>query len=148
MSLGLNKVYLLGNLGDDPVLRWTKSGTAVLHMSIATTETYIEKGGGRREVTNWHRAVLWGRRGEAMEKFLRKGSRVMVEGNLRTSSWDDKDGTKRYRTEVNVRDIFLLSDRRAAESSSRAGQEPSPTEFNFGDHYGAAADPTTAEAAA
>lgn len=107
MAEGLNRVLLLGNLGQDPELRMTSGGQAVLKMRLATSETYLDKNKVRQERTEWHSVVVWGRRAEALSKFLTKGSRLFVEGGLRTSSYDDKDGNKRYRTEVVAQNIIL-----------------------------------------
>ncbi len=107
MAEGLNRVMLLGNLGADPELRFTQSGSAVLNMRLATTESYLDRNKVRQERTDWHNIVLWGKRGEALAKFLAKGSTIFVEGGLRTSSYDDKDGVKRYKTEVHATNIIL-----------------------------------------
>jgi single-strand DNA-binding protein len=98
---------LLGNLGADPELRFTQSGQAVLNMRLATTESYLDKNKVRQERTDWHNIVLWGKRGEALAKFLTKGTTIFVEGGLRTSSYDDKEGNKRYKTEIHATNIIL-----------------------------------------
>lgn len=100
MSEGVNRVMLLGNLGADAELRMTPGGQAVLKFRLATTEGYQDRAGQRQERTEWHQVVLWGKRGEALSRYLTKGTRVFVEGGLRTSSYDDRDGNKRYKTEV------------------------------------------------
>jgi single-strand DNA-binding protein len=107
MSEGLNRVMLLGNLGADPELRYTQGGQAVLNMRIATTETYLDKDKVRQERTDWHNVVVWGKRGEALGKFLTKGSSIFIEGSLRTSSYEDKEGVKRYKTEVIAQNVIL-----------------------------------------
>ena len=107
MPEGLNRVMLLGNLGADPELRMTSGGQAVLKLRLATSETYLDRNKVRQERTEWHSVVVWGKRGEALSKILSKGSRIFVEGGLRTSSYDDKDGNKRYRTEVVANNIIL-----------------------------------------
>jgi len=107
MAEGLNRVMLLGNLGADPELRYTQSGSAVLNMRLATTESYLDKNKVRQERTDWHNIVLWGKRGEALAKFLTKGTTIFVEGGLRTSSYDDKEGNKRYKTEIHANNIIL-----------------------------------------
>ena len=106
MADGLNKVMLLGNLGADPELRTTQQGTAILKLRIATTESYLDKNNVRQERTEWHQCTLWGKRGEALSKFLKKGDRIFVEGSLRTTSYE-KNGEKRYSTEVNVLNVIL-----------------------------------------
>jgi single-strand DNA-binding protein len=107
MAEGLNRVLLLGNLGADPELRVTSGGQSVLKLRLATSETYLDKNRVRQERTEWHSVVVWGKRAEALSKFLTKGSRLFIEGGLRTSSYDDKEGNKRYRTEIVANNIIL-----------------------------------------
>lgn len=107
MSEGLNRVMLLGNLGADPELRMTNGGQAVLKCRLATSETYLDKNRERQERTEWHDVVIWGKRAEGLGKFLAKGHRIFVEGRLQTSSYDDRDGVKRYRTEVVANNVIL-----------------------------------------
>jgi single-strand DNA-binding protein len=107
MAEGLNRVMLLGNLGADPELRMTSGGQAVLKLRLATSETYLDKNRQRQERTEWHNVVIWGKRAEALAKILTKGTRIFVEGGLRTSSYEDRDGNKRYRTEVVSSNILL-----------------------------------------
>src|SRR3954469_912710 len=107
MAEGLNRVMLLGNLGADPELRFTQGGQAVLNMRLATTESYLDKNKVRQERTDWHSVVVWGKRGEALAKILAKGSSIFIEGSLRTSSYDDRDGNKRYKTEVVANNVLL-----------------------------------------
>src|SRR5262245_56281315 len=122
MADGLNRVMLLGNLGADPDLRFTQNGQAVLHMRLATTETYLDRDKVRKERTDWHNVVVWGKRGEALAKFLNKGSSIFVEGSLRTSSYDDREGNKRYKTEVVANNILLTGGR---GRGGGGGDEPS-----------------------
>ncbi len=107
MADGLNRVMLLGNLGADPELRMTSGGQAVLKMRLATSETYLDRNRVRQERTEWHAVVVWGKRAEALSKFLTKGTKLFVEGSLRTSSYEDKEGNKRYRTEVVANNVLL-----------------------------------------
>jgi single-strand DNA-binding protein len=107
MAEGLNRVMLLGNLGADPELRVTSGGQSVLKLRLATSETYLDKNRVRQERTEWHSVVVWGKRAEALGKFLTKGSRLFIEGGLRTSSYDDKEGNKKYRTEIVASNIIL-----------------------------------------
>ncbi len=102
----VNKVILIGNLGADPELRMTGGGQAVLKLRLATSESYLDKNRVRQERTEWHSIVVWGKRGEALSKFLTKGSRLFVEGSLRTSSYE-VEGQKRYRTEIVAREVIL-----------------------------------------
>jgi single-strand DNA-binding protein len=107
MAEGLNRVTLLGNLGAEPELRMTNGGTGVLKLRLATSETYLDRNKQRQERTEWHRVVVWGRRAEALGKILTKGDRILIEGSLRTSSYDDKDGNKRYTTEIVANNVVL-----------------------------------------
>lgn len=111
---------LLGNLGADPELRMTQSGQAVLSLRVATTESYLDKDKERRERTDWHSVVVWGKRGEALSKILRKGSSIFVEGSLRTSSYDAKDGSKRYKTEVMATSVILAGGGHARPTAAPA----------------------------
>ena len=110
MAEGLNKVMLLGNLGADPELKVTPSGQAILKLRLATTESYLDKSNTRQERTEWHSVTVWGKRGEALAKILAKGSSIFVEGGIRTSSYE-KDGEKRYRTEIVANNIILAGGR-------------------------------------
>lgn len=112
MSDGLNRVMLLGNLGADPELRFTQGGQPVLNMRLATTESYLDKDKVRQERTDWHQVVVWGKRGEALAKFLTKGSSLFIEGSIRTSSYDDRDGNKRYKTEIIANNVLLTGGKR------------------------------------
>ena len=125
MAEGLNRVMLLGNLGADPELRYTQSGQAVLNMRLATTESYLDKNKVRQERTDWHNVVLWGKRGEALAKFLTKGTTIFVEGGLRTSSYDDKEGNKRYKTEIHANNIILAGRGRGGAGGGEMGEGPS-----------------------
>jgi single-strand DNA-binding protein len=127
MAEGLNRVMLLGNLGADPELRMTSGGQAVLKLRLATSETYLDRNKVRQERTEWHSVVVWGKRGEALSKILSKGSRIFVEGGLRTSSYDDKEGKKRYKTEV-VANNIILSGGGAGRGGPRSSDGPGPAE--------------------
>jgi single-strand DNA-binding protein len=122
----MNKVLIVGNLGADPELRFTQGGQAVLNLRVATTESYLDKSGARQERTDWHSVVVWGKRGEALSKTLGKGSGVFVEGALRTSSYDGKDGQKRYKTEIIAADVVQLARRSSAEQPDGARQAHAP----------------------
>jgi single-strand DNA-binding protein len=111
MADGLNRVMLFGNLGADPELKMTSGGQAVLKMRLATTESYLDRNKVRQERTEWHSVVLWGKRAEALSRFLSKGSKLFIEGSLRTSSYDDRDGNKRYKTEVVASNVILTGGR-------------------------------------
>jgi single-strand DNA-binding protein len=128
MAEGLNRVLLMGNLGADPELRVTNSGQAVLKLRLATSETYLDRNKVRQERTEWHNVVIWGKRAEALSKFLTKGSRLFVEGGLRTSSYDDKEGNKRYRTEVVAQNIILVGGRGGPGGDRARGGDAGPDE--------------------
>lgn len=121
MADGLNRVMLLGNLGADPELRFTQGGQAVLNMRLATTESYLDKDKVRRERTDWHNVVVWGKRGEALAKILAKGSSMFIEGSIRTSSYDDRDGNKRYKTEIHATNILLTGRGRGGGEDAGGG---------------------------
>src|SRR5712675_335790 len=104
----VNKVILVGNLGRDAELRYTPGGAAVATINMATTEVWNDKGGQRQEKTEWHRVVLWGKSAESLSEYLTKGKQIYVEGRLQTRQWDDKDGNKRYTTEIRGDRIVLL----------------------------------------
>src|SRR5713226_6610004 len=104
----VNKVILVGNLGRDAELRYTPGGAAVATINMATTEVWNDKGGQRQEKTEWHRVVLWGKTAESLAEYLTKGKQIYVEGRLQTRQWDDKDGNKRYTTEIRGDRIVLL----------------------------------------
>jgi single-strand DNA-binding protein len=106
----LNRVMLLGNLGADPELRTTPGGQAILKLRLATTETYLDRSNVRQERTEWHRITVWGKRGEALGKFLQKGDRIFVEGRIQTSSYE-KNGEKRYSTDIIANNIILSGGR-------------------------------------
>jgi single-strand DNA-binding protein len=111
MAEGLNKVMLIGNLGRDPELRYTQGGQPILNMRLATNESFQNRDGERQERTEWHSVILWGKRGEALGKILSKGSQLCVEGRLQTRSWEDKQGQKRYTTEIVATNVILLGGR-------------------------------------
>ena len=116
---GLNKVMLIGRLGSDPELRYTPDGTAVANFSIATSEEWKDKNTGeKKERTEWHRVVAWRKLGEICGEYLAKGKQIYVEGRIQTRSWEDKDGNKRYTTEIVASDIQFLG---AKDSNNASG---------------------------
>jgi single-strand DNA-binding protein len=121
MAKSVNKVILIGNLGKDPEVKVTPSGTPVAKFSLATNERYKDKAGQWQDRTEWHNLVAWQRTAEIIGEYVKKGSKIYVEGSLRTSSWDDKNtGEKKYRTEIVVNDLVLLSGRGDGEGASRS----------------------------
>ena len=129
----INKAILIGNLGGDPEVRYTQTGTAVANFNLATTETWT-KDGSKEEKTEWHRIVAFGRLGEICGEYLSKGSKVYIEGRIQTRQWDDKDGNKRYTTEIVAREMKILSPRSGGGSGSSAyDEEPPLPEPSMGD---------------
>jgi len=114
----LNKVILIGNLGRDPEVRYTTGGSPVANFTMATTETWNDSSTGeKKERTEWHKIVVWGKQAEIAGEYLRKGKQVYVEGGLQTREWTDRDGNKRYTTEVKAQRFLMLG---------RAGDKPQP----------------------
>ncbi len=103
-----NSVRLIGNLGDDPKVRKLDSGKTVANFTIATNEIYRDSKGEKQSETTWHRLVAWGNQAEIVEKYLKKGSEIAIEGKLTNRSWDDKNGEKQYMTEILVNEILML----------------------------------------
>jgi single-strand DNA-binding protein len=138
MPGGVNKVILVGHLGADPDMRYTPSGQGVCEMRIATSESWNDKSGQRQERTEWHRIVVWGKRAEVCSKYLSKGRQVYVEGRIQTRSYDDKEGNKRYVTEIVAQDVqFLGGGRDGAREGSRQTDPPPPSDGDFaGGGYG------------
>ena len=104
----VNKAILVGNLGRDAEMRFTSGGTPVATVSLATTERYNDREGNKKEDTQWHRIVIWGKTAESLHEYLTKGKQIYVEGRLQTRQWDDKDGNKRYTTEIRGDRVVLL----------------------------------------
>ena len=120
----INKAILIGNLGADPEVRYTQSGSAVANFNLATTETWT-KDGKKEEKTEWHRVVAFARLGEICGEYLSKGSKVYIEGRIQTRQWDDKDGNKRYTTEIVAREMKMLSPK-GGSSAGDSGYEEQP----------------------
>ncbi len=107
----VNKVILIGNLGADPEMRNTQSGSNVVNFNVATTSKWKGRDGQQQEQTEWHRLVAFGRLGEISGQYLRKGSKVYIEGRIQTQQWDDKDGNKRYTTQIIAQEMKMLDSR-------------------------------------
>ncbi|MBS1986186.1 MAG: single-stranded DNA-binding protein [Bdellovibrionales bacterium] len=118
---GINKVIIIGNLGKDPELRHTPQGQAVATFSVATSESWNDKTGQKQERTEWHRIVVWGKQAELCSKYLSKGRKAYIEGRLQTRAWDDKEGQKRYTTEIVANTVQFLDS--AGGSASRGGMD-------------------------
>ncbi len=136
-SRGINKVILVGSLGQDPENKYLPSGSAVCNFSVATSESWKDKQtGDQREQTEWHRCVVFNRLAEICGEYLRKGSRVYIEGQLGTRSWE-QDGSKRYSTEIVARDMQMLDSRQSAGNHDpvreKVGLPPQQTEDEFSD---------------
>lgn len=121
----VNKVILVGNLGADPEVRYAPSGTAVANFSLATTDQWTNKEGGKEEKTEWHRIVAFGRLGEICGEYLHKGKQVYVEGRLQTRSWEDREGVKRYTTEIVANTMQMLGPKgKDGNTADRMGERP------------------------
>ena len=123
---GVNKAILIGNLGSDPEVKYTPSGVPVANVSLATNESWTDRSGERQERTEWHRLVFWRKLAEIVGQYLRKGSKVYVEGRIETRSWDDQNGQKRYTTEIVVNDMQMLDSRGEMEGGGAAGPPVPP----------------------
>ncbi len=122
MARGINKVIIVGNLGQDPETRYMPSGSAVTNMSIATSESWKDKQTGeQKDRTEWHRVAMFGKLAEIAAEYLKKGSQVYIEGKLRTRKWQDKSGADRYTTEVIADEMQMLGGRSGGGSSSMGG---------------------------
>ena len=143
MSRGVNKAIIVGNLGNDPEVRRTQSGSAVATISVATSESWTDKGSGQKQTkTEWHKIVFFNRLAEVVEQYLTKGSQVYVEGKLETKKWTDKDGVDRYTTQIIARDMQMLGGRgdngapqsqAATRSAQGAPPDSGAPDINFDD---------------
>lgn len=124
MAKGVNKVILIGNLGQDPEIRYTANGSAVANFSVATSDTWKDKQGEKQERTEWHRCVAFNRPAEVIGEYLKKGSKVYVEGRVQTRKWQDQSGQDRYTTEIVVTDFQML-DGRGGAGESGGSRRPS-----------------------
>lgn len=133
----LNKVMLIGRLGQDPEVRYTQSNTAVATLNLATNERYKDGNGEYQDKTEWHRVVAWGRTAEICQQYLTKGSMIYVEGPLQTREWEDKQGQKRYTTEVKALQMTMLDSRRSGGGGM--SEMPSAQSSNNAQNSGASA---------
>ena len=124
--MGVNKAILLGNLGRDPELKYTPGGSALATFSLATTERYQGKDGQRQEKTEWHNVVVWGKRAEFVNQYLKKGRTVYIEGRITNRSWDGNDGVKKYRSEIVANVIEFAGGGRGDDSAGQSRDIPLP----------------------
>ena len=120
----VNKVILVGNLGRDAELRYTPGGAAVATINMATTDVYKDREGQKKEDTQWHRVILWGRTAESLNEYLTKGKQIYVEGRLQTRKWTDKDGVEKYTTEIRGDRVVLLGGGAGGGGGQRAARGP------------------------
>ena len=137
MSRSLNKVMLIGNLGKDPEIRTTNSGTRVATLSVATSRRWKSSSGEDQEKTEWHRVILWNNRGTGLadvaEKYLKKGDRVYIEGRIEYRSWEDREGNTRYTTEIVGREMVMLAGRGGGGAMEPAGAAANASSESFSD---------------
>ena len=129
MASGVNKVILIGRLGSDPEVRYTNNGGAVANFNIATNESWMDKSGQKQERTEWHKVVVWGKLGELCGQYLSKGRQAFVEGRLQTRDWTDKEGVKRYTTEIVAQNIQFLGGSADKGASGPTDFAPPSTDF-------------------
>lgn len=128
----INKVILIGNLGKDPEVKYTPSGTPVAKITLATNERFKDKSGEWQDRTEWHNIVLWQRLAEIAGEYLKKGGKVYIEGRLQTRHWDDKEGVKHSTVEIVANEMMMLGERREANNPAPAGEEPVASEESEG----------------
>ena len=123
MSRSLNKVTLIGNLGSDPEVRSTPGGNRVATLSLATSRSWVDQSGNKQEKTEWHRCVIWNTKGsqlaDIVEKYVKKGDKIYVEGRIEYRQWQDKDNQTRYSTEINVRELIMLGGGRGSSGGDQ-----------------------------
>lgn len=143
--LGVNKVILLGHLGRDPELRYTPGGQAVASFTLATTERFQDRNGQRQERTEWHNIVAWTKLGELANQYLKKGSSAYIEGKISTRSWDDRDGNKKYKTEIIASQIQFLGGNAGPMGNRDADPGPGFSNDTFDNQSGPAPEPMVEE---
>jgi len=122
----VNKALIIGNLGQDPDIKYTQSGSPVANLSVATSERWKDKNTGeQKEQTEWHRVVVFGRLAEIAEQYLKKGSKIFIEGKIQTRDWEDAEGNKRYTTEVVAREMTMLDSRSSMGSDAPSSSDSS-----------------------
>ena len=121
----MNKVILIGNLGADPEVRYTQSGSAVANFNLATSERWKDKSGNVNESTEWHRIVVWNKLAETVGEYLGKGSKIMVEGKIQTKKWQDQNGNDRYQTDIVASTIEFIEPKRSSQGDNSGGSRGS-----------------------
>ncbi len=130
--MSVNKVIIIGRLGQNPEVRYTPAGTAVAHLNLATNENWVDKTGQKQERTEWHRVVAWAKQAELCAQYLTKGRQVYIEGRLQTRQWQDKEGQTKYTTEIHAQTIqFLGGNSGAAQAHPEASRPSSETAAPF-----------------
>lgn len=130
MSRSVNKAIILGNVGGDPEVRSTSGGTRVATLSVATSQKWKDRQGNEQEKTEWHRVVLWDKLADVAEKYVSKGDRIYVEGEIQYRSYEDKDGVTKYTTEIRARELVMLGSGEKREPARAAAK---PKESSYGD---------------
>jgi single-strand DNA-binding protein len=134
--MSVNKVILVGRLGQNPEVRYTPSGAAVANFSVATNESWMDKSGQKQERTEWHRVVVWGKLAELCNQYLSKGRQCYVEGRMQTRQWQDKDGQTKYTTEVQAQTIQFLGGAQAGAGANMGDDAGANMGANMGGGYG------------
>jgi single-strand DNA-binding protein len=130
MSKGINKVILIGNLGNEPDVRYTPAGVAIVNISLATSDSWTDKQTGQRqERTEWHKVVFFNRLAEIVKQYLHSGSKIYVEGNLRTEKWQDQNGVERYTTKIMAREMQMLDGPKTGGGDNYQAQAPQQTNY-------------------
>jgi single-strand DNA-binding protein len=130
MSRGINKVILIGNLGNEPDVRYTAAGLAIVNISLATSDSWTDKQTGQRqERTEWHKVVFFKQLAEIVKQYLHKGSKIYVEGNLRTEKWQDQNGVERYTTKIIAREMTMLDGPKTGAGDNYQAQAPQQTNY-------------------
>lgn len=117
----MNKVTIMGRLGSDPELKYTNGGQPVGSLSVATTDTWLDKAGVKQERTEWHKVTAWGKQAEVLGKYLQKGDQILLEGRIQTDKWEDKDGNTRYTTKIILDKFYFVGGKSKQEKAAPDG---------------------------
>lgn len=129
MKRGINKVIIVGNVGGDPEVKYMPNGNAVVNITVATSETWKDNSGEKQEKTEWHRVVFFNKLAEIVGEYVKKGSKIYLEGRLQTRSWE-QDGVKRYTTEIVANEMQMLDSRGESKAEQQEEQRPAPSNFD------------------